>query len=105
MEYAHIIEHLKYNINTDEDGTICYYNKDGQRHRENDQPAVIYADGTKEWWVNDKLHRENDQPAVIYADGTKEWWVNDKLHRENNQPAYISADGTQRWWVNGQHIK
>jgi len=25
---------------------------------------------------NDQIHREADLPAVIYADGTKEWWKN-----------------------------
>ena len=28
------------------------------------------------WYRNDMLHRE-DGPAVINADGSQEWWVND----------------------------
>src|ERR1700758_1767170 len=47
----------------------CYkYTKyilpNGQRHRENDQPAVIYSNGAQEWWYNGQRHRENDKPAI-----------------------------------------
>ena len=38
-----------------------------------------YPNGTKEWYKNDKRHREDDQPAVIWADGTKYWYKNGKL--------------------------
>ena len=31
--------------------------------------------GGKYWYLNGKLHRENG-PAVEYADGTEEWWLN-----------------------------
>jgi len=34
---------------------ISYYNKDDQRHRE-DGLAVIRANGTKGWYINDKPH-------------------------------------------------
>ena len=33
--------------------------------------------GTQWWYKNDELHRE-DGPAVIYADGTKRWFLNGK---------------------------
>ena len=36
---------------------------DGYLHRE-DGPAVIYTDGSKEWWIRGNLHRE-DGPAAI----------------------------------------
>jgi hypothetical protein len=61
-------------IVTDEYGNIFYYNKNGKYHRENDQPAIIHADGKQEWWVNGQFHRENDKPAVIYKDGIQYWW-------------------------------
>lgn len=32
--------------------------------------------GTKIWKLNGKLHRE-DGPAIEWADGRKEWWIND----------------------------
>ena len=58
----------------DLDGDTFWYNSAGDLHR-TDGPAVEYANGDKEWYVNDKLHR-TDGPAVEYADGIKGWWVN-----------------------------
>ena len=65
--------------------------KEGKRHREGDQPAVIDLVGTKEWWKEGNLHREGDQPAIIYADGTKMWYKDGKRHREGDQPALIRS--------------
>ena len=42
----------------------------------------VYADGTKEWYINGEYHRE-DGPAIEWADGYKEWYLNGKLHRED----------------------
>jgi len=45
-------------------------------------PATIYADGTQEWYRNNKLHREcKDEnglvlPAIIRANGTRQWYRN-----------------------------
>ena len=36
----------------------------------------IWKDGSKAWFLNGKLHKENDQPAVIHANGLIEWCVN-----------------------------
>lgn len=35
------------------------------------------------WRMNGKLHRD-DGPAVIYPDGTKEWWLNGKKVTEQD---------------------
>jgi ribosomal protein L25 (general stress protein Ctc) len=64
--------------------------------------AIIYVDGTQEWWVNGKLHREGDLPAIIYTDSTKMWYKYGKLHREGDLPAIIYSDGTQVWYINGK---
>jgi hypothetical protein len=45
-----VFDHLKYNIVVDPSNVIRYY-LNGQLHRE-DGPAVIWADGGKEWWYN-----------------------------------------------------
>jgi len=37
----------------------------------------VWANGDKEWYLNDKLHRE-DGPAVEWASGTKRWYLNGK---------------------------
>ena len=57
-------------------GNHRYINEQGQIHRE-DGPAVIYTDGTKFWYINNKLHRE-DGPAYEGPDGSKEWYINDE---------------------------
>ncbi len=62
------------------DNRTEWFNKDGQRHRE-DGPAIEYANGYKAWWVNDKLHRI-DGPAIEYADGSKEWYIKGKRYTE-----------------------
>ena len=73
--------------------------KMGVTHCE-DGPAVIRADGRKEYWVGGKQHRE-DGPAVIGSDGYKEYWVDGKLHREGG-PAVIRADGWEEYRVDGK---
>ena len=52
-------------------------------HRENG-PAIEFMDsdgkfdnGTRLWCVDCKLHRV-DGPAVIFAYGKEEWWINDQ---------------------------
>ena len=64
------------NKETDEYGTIRYYNDQDQLHRE-DGPAIESAGGYKAWYVNGKRHRE-DGPAIEYASGHKEYWINGK---------------------------
>ncbi len=40
-------------------------------------------DGNKYWLFNNKLHRE-DGPAVEYADGTKQWYLNGEQFTETD---------------------
>jgi len=53
-----------------------------------------------EYRLYGKLHRE-DGPAIIWANGDKEWYINDKLHREDG-PAIESANGDKKWFLNGK---
>lgn len=65
------------------------------------QPEMeIHPDGTKYWYLNDKLHRE-DGPAIEFADGEKHWLLNDNLHREDG-PAVEYRDGTKHWYLNDE---
>jgi antitoxin component YwqK of YwqJK toxin-antitoxin module len=57
------------------------FRKNGQLHRDNDLPAVIYANGEKEWYQNGQLHRDNDLPTVVLPSGTKLWYQNGKFIR------------------------
>ena len=49
----------------------------------------VYADGSKQWWLNDKLHRE-DGPAVEHADGDKFWSLNGKYMTEEEHKAAMN---------------
>ena len=60
-----------------------------------------YPNGTKKWWLNDKLHRE-DGPAVEHTNGYKVWYLNSKIHREDG-PAVEHANGDKEWWLNDKH--
>jgi hypothetical protein len=70
-------------------------------HRE-DGPAIEFANGSKEWWLNNRLHRE-DGPAIENANGSKSWWINGKRHREDG-PAIENASGYKQWWLNGEYL-
>ena len=37
---------------------------------------IIYDHGGKEWYQYGKKHRDNDQPAIIFANGIK-WYYHD----------------------------
>ena len=76
-------------------------NSKGEPHRE-DGPAVEWADGYKEWYINGKRHRE-DGPAIETADGYKWWYIDGKRHREDG-PAIEYANGNKGWWIDGKSI-
>jgi len=101
MEHKYGGKIIKY-IVIDEKGTKRWY-QNGQLHRDNDKPAVIYSNnGKKEWYQNGKLHRNNDlrvhsehvptpygdgdftSAAIIWSDGSQFWYKNGQLHRDND---------------------
>ena len=69
-------------------------------HRDHDDPAMVWKDGTLMWYKNGVKHRDNDKPAVIFPDGHKEWWFNGKLHRESG-PAIIRTEGQLFYFKDG----
>jgi hypothetical protein len=69
-------------------------------HRE-DGPAMEYADGTKEWYIDGQLHRE-DGPATEGFNGTKRWWLRSYIHRTDG-PAVERADGSKEWRL--EHVE
>ena len=74
MSEQEVFDAVKYRIEVDKWGARCYYNTNGQLHRENG-PAIEYVDGHKEWWQNGQLHR-TDGPAIDWARGRKAWYIN-----------------------------
>ena len=65
-----------------------YLDDDGEfiTHLFDDEPALIYNDGTKFWFKNGKKHRDNNLPAVIRYNGDVEFYKN----------------GKQYWFINGE---
>ena len=89
-----------YTVNVYDNGSKSWYLND-KLHRE-DGPAVEWADGSKFWYLKGKFHRE-DGPAIERADGSKFWYLNDKLHREDG-PAVEYVCGTKEWFLNGKQL-
>ena len=73
----------------------------GRLHREGG-PAVVWLNGTEEWWYHGKLHRE-DGPAFIRPNVTREWYKDGKVHRIDG-PAIIMDDGRSFWHINGYRV-
>ncbi len=78
-----------------------WFKKD-KRHRNNDEPAVIYYNFCDEkrvmeletWYQDDRIHRDNDRPATRWYDSSgrlerEMWYQNNKLHRSAGKPALI----------------
>jgi len=63
-------------VKTDKFGKITYRNLDDQLHNSHG-PAIAYANGHKEYWINGKRHNP-DGPAIAWADGSKSYYINDK---------------------------
>ena len=65
---------------------------------------IIDEFGNQRWYnCYGLLHRDNDKPAVIWNDGTKYWYQNDKRHRDNDKPAYINKNGDKYWYNKGKY--
>jgi hypothetical protein len=62
----------------------------------------VFANGTKYWYLNNKLHRE-DGPAIEWANGDKKWYLNGNCHREDG-PAIEDASGEKHWFLNGKEL-
>jgi hypothetical protein len=56
------------------DDRVTYRRRSDNRLHRVDGPAVEYAGGGREWWVEGKLHRV-DGPAIEYAGGEREWFL------------------------------
>lgn len=79
-EYAHTIEGVKSYVSLAVVKTITNvhisYRIFDVAHSIFDEPSVITKSGIKAWYKNGLLHRTNNMPAVIWPDGTGEYWIN-----------------------------
>ena len=79
---------------------VTTYTKNGRYHRE-DGPAIIWKDGTSQWYFNGKKHRD-DGPAIDLKN-VKIWYKNGKKHRDDG-PAEIYSNDEYFWWNDGNNI-
>ena len=61
---------------------------------------VEFPDGGREWYKDGKRHRDGDEPAIIESDGKLFYYKNGKQHRGNGLPAIICADGEVFYIIN-----
>jgi len=73
-------------VEKDEYGTITYRNASGQLHNTNG-PAIVGADGSKWYYINDQLHNPQG-PAVVFANGRKSYHIKGKLLTETKFKAW-----------------
>ena len=85
-------------VTMDDCGRIYHKDANGELHNPYG-PAVIWNDGSKEYYIHGKCHR-TDGPAVIWPDGYTEYYVNGKLHRTDG-PARIYSDGSKVYYIHG----
>ena len=56
---------------------------------------IKYRNGRYVWFNKyEKAHSFNDQPATVFADGTKYYYKDHNYHRGNNKPAIIVYNGS-----------
>lgn len=63
--------------------------------------SFVTREGHRFSGIDNKLHSVGDEPAVVYADGTK-WWYREGLIHRDNGPAVVHPNGAQEWWLNNQ---
>ena len=75
----------------------CYYNDEGQMHRDNDLPAWISTEHVR-YYQNGELHRGYDNPAVISQDGSVEFWVNGCMYKKSINKRVAIIKLIKRFW-------
>ena len=96
-----LFELLALDRRVDSNGTLRYYNSNGERHRVYG-PAIEYSDGSKFWYQNGRLHRL-DGPAIVCTDGYRAWFQNGQRHRIDG-PAVEYEDEYRAWYINGKEL-
>ncbi len=63
------------------DDCMRTYDENGKLHSFNDNPAVVWEDGDKEWFIHGVKGRENDRHAEEKFYGMKTWFIDGKPGR------------------------
>ena len=96
-----LFELLSLECRVDSDGTVSYYDAQGQFHRIHG-PAVEYSDGERAWYQNGQRHRV-DGPAIECTNGHRAWFQNGQRHRIDG-PAIEFSYGDKSWYINGVRL-
>jgi len=91
-----------YRVEVDDGGTIMWYNpKTNTLHNESG-PAIVWLNGSKEYWINGKLHNESG-PAIMRPDGYKVYYIHGELHNEFG-PAIVRSDGSKAYYLHDKKL-
>ena len=101
MSEQDTLERLTLHRKVDE-GDVFWYRNDGELHRIHG-PAIEWANGGQEWWVNGVRHRDNG-PAIITDLGSEFWFCNGIQHRADG-PAVEWYTGSLEYWIDGKQLK
>jgi len=82
-----IIREFKY-----ETETGYFFKDDFILHSFDDEPALVWDDGAKYWYKDDKIHRDNNLPAVIYSGGDLKYYKNGKQYWIINNKEYYNYE-------------
>jgi hypothetical protein len=101
MEFKEVInnkEHLCIKFNNQ-----YIYKLNNNIHREDDEPAVLTAEGHKLYYKDNVICREGDKPAVIR--GTLlEYYSKGNIHRIGLPARIDEKNNISEYWVKGKHI-
>ena len=82
-------------------GTKIWKNENGEKHRVNG-PAVLDERGNEYWYRNGDRHRDDDLPAIVIPDRRLEWFFSGKQHRsihgENGASPSVIMHGEYLAW-------
>lgn len=65
-------------ITKNEFGTFRFKDANKQIIHHINLPAIVWSDGTKEWYKNGVIHRDGGA-AIEYSDGSKAWYYKGEL--------------------------
>jgi hypothetical protein len=88
------------------------YYQNSLLNRDEDLPAIIYADGSKEYYKDGLCHRENNLPAIErvigigYKNSQVEFYKNGNyyMNKEFGLPYINYADGTKKFFYDDWYI-
>jgi hypothetical protein len=82
------------------DDTAVYYFRDCKFHRDDDRPAVVFARGRIEYFIDGIRHRD-EGPAIACVTGYKAFYKNGKLHNDKGA-AIVHPSGAKEYFVDGK---